>query len=189
MRQVISRTALLIAGTLLALALAGCVESSGPILAENAPVFGPRLKLQFYALRNGYAGDPQQANYTWNGNLYAHAGGGMREVSGFSIHPFEAGDYIIQTVSSKRIRISEFALLHRLAEGVWQVVPIDEADADQATRAAYCSKAGSAPCNIATREQLFAFARATAARRHDNGGLVIRLPDGSRQQPSRQPRR
>jgi hypothetical protein len=165
---------------LCAFPLSGCIDSTGPVLPDPQPVFGPRLKLQLYGLREGYANDPQRANFNWNGALYAHAGGGLREVSAFSVHPFEAGDYIIQEVPAKRVRITEYALLHKLAEGVYQVIAIDEADADEPTRAAYCGKGDKAdpsPCRIATRDQLFAFARATAARRKTDGGLVIRLPD------------
>jgi hypothetical protein len=171
-----------------AMLLFGCIDSSGPILSDSQPVFGPRLKLQLYGLRKGYARDPEQASFTWNGALYAHAGGGMRDVSAFSVHPFEAGDYIIQSVPARRARISEFVILHKLAEGVFQVVAIDEADADEPTRAAYCGKGGKtdpSPCRIETRDQLFAFARATAARRKDDGGLAIRLPDGP-ERPQRQ---
>ncbi|MSO67828.1 MAG: hypothetical protein EXQ82_08470 [Pseudolabrys sp.] len=65
-------------------------------------MFGPRLKLQFFTLRKGFAHDSAQANFKWNGSLYAHAGGGMKEVSAFSVHPFEAGDTIIQVVPAKR---------------------------------------------------------------------------------------
>ena len=81
------------------------------------------------------------------------------------------------------MRITEYALLHKLAEGVYQVIAIDEADADEPTRAAYCGKGDKtdpSPCRIATRDQLFAFARATAARRKTDGGLVIRLPDNEK---------
>jgi hypothetical protein len=171
--------------------LSGCIDSSGPILSESQAVFGPRLKLQFLTLRKGFAHDPTQANFNWNGPLYAHAGGGMKDVSAFSVHPFEAGDYIIQEVPAKRVRITEYALLHKLAEGVYQVVAIDEADADEPTRAAYCGKGDKtdpSSCRIETRDQLFAFARATAARQHDDGGLVIRLPDGP-QTPERPAKR
>jgi hypothetical protein len=167
---------------LCAFSLSGCIDSSSPILSDSQAVFGPRLKLQLYSLRKGYADDPIQVNFNWNGALYTQAGGSLREVSAFSIHPFEAGDYIIQEVPAKRARITEFALLHKLAEGVYQVVAIDEADADEPTRAAYCGKGDNADpssCRIETRDQLLAFARATAARRKDDGGLVIRLPDGS----------
>ena len=189
MRQLLFRMAAIAFG---ALALAGCVESENPILTDAQPAFGPRLRLQFYSLRKGYAHEPQQANYAWNGGLYAHAGGGMRDVSAFSVHAFENGDYIIQTVPARRMQMTEFALLHKLAEGVYQVIAISEDDADEATRVAYCKKIEKASCRIQTRDQLLAFARATAARNKDDGGLVIRLPDGSRrEQPTRQrpPRR
>ena len=125
---------------LYAVLLAGCIDSSGPILSDSQAVFGPRLKLQFYGLRKGFAHDPAQANFTWNGALYAHAGGDMRDVGAFSVHPFEAGDYIIQSVPAKRARITEFAILRKFADGVYQVVAIDEADADEPTRTAYCGK-------------------------------------------------
>jgi len=167
---------------LIALSLAGCIDSSHPIMPDAQPEFGPRLNLQLFGLRKGYAREPQQVSFTWNGALYAHAGGGLREVSAFSLHPFEGGDYIVQIVSAKRARISEYALLHRLVDGVYQVVAIDETDADEPTRTAYCGKGDRtdpSPCRIETREQLFAFARATAARQKDDGGLVVRLPDGA----------
>jgi hypothetical protein len=167
---------------LCALSLAGCIDSVGPILPDSQPEFGPRLKLQFYSLRNGFAREPEQASFTWNGALYAHAGGGMKDFSAFSVHPFEADDYIIQEVPAKRPRITEYALLHKIAEGAYQVVAIDEDDADEPTRAAFCGKGDKtdpSPCRIETREQLFAFARATAARQKADGGLVLRLPDGS----------
>ena len=60
-----------------------------------------------------------QVNFTWNGALYAHAGGGLKDVSAFSVHPFEAGDYILQAVPARRARMSEYALLHKLADGVY----------------------------------------------------------------------
>ena len=47
------------------------------------------------------------------------------------------------------------------------VIAIDEDDADEPTRAAHCKHPGGAACRIETREQLFAFARATAAQ-HKN---------------------
>jgi hypothetical protein len=178
--------------TLCALALSGCIDSEGPILPDAKPVFGEKLKLQFFTLRKGFAQEPEQATFVWNGALYAHVSGGMKDVSGFSLHPFEAGDYILQEAPVRHPRITEYALVHRIADAVYQVIAIDEADADEATRTAHCgkgSKADPSPCRIATRDQLFDFARATAARRKDDGGLVIRLPDGSDRPARRKPRR
>ena len=165
---------------LCALSLSGCINSSDPILADAQAVFGPRLRLQLFTLREGYAREPERVNYKWNGALYAYAGGGMRDVKGFSVHPFEAGDYIIQETPVRRGGSIEYAILHKLAEGLYQVIAIDEADADKPTRVAHCSKGtgtASSPCLVKTKDQLFAFARATAARKRSDGGLVIRLPD------------
>jgi hypothetical protein len=160
------------------LALAGCIDSSGPILSDSQEAFGSRLRVQLYTLKNGRAQNPEQAIFMWRGGLYAHAAGGMREVSAFSVNPFENGDFIIQEVPANRPRTTEYALLHKIADGVFQVLPIDEDDADEQTRAAYCGQGGPknpSSCRITTQEQLFAFARATAARGKQDGGLAIVL--------------
>jgi hypothetical protein len=178
-----------IVAALFALSLSGCIDSSGSILSDSQPLFGQRLRLQLYGLRKGYAHDPDQARFKWNGALYAQTGGGMNDVVGFSIHPFEAGDYIIQSMPKRQPRNIEYSLMHKLADGVYQVIAIDEDDADASTRAANCKHPGGAACRIETREQLYAFGRATAARRKDDGGLAIRLPDEPEPPAKRRPQR
>jgi hypothetical protein len=160
-----------------ALSLAGCIDSSGPILTDTQPVLGPRLNLQLYSLREGHAHDPERASFTWDGKLYVRSGGGMKDVSSFTVHPFEAGDTIIQSSQLRHPQIAEYALMRKLAEGVYQVIAIDEDDTDAATRAAECKHPDGAACRIETREQLFTFARATAAKRKTDGGLAIQLDD------------
>jgi hypothetical protein len=174
MRGTLTRALLLTA----ALLLAGCVQSEGPILSDSAQPFGTTLKLQLYGLSKGFARDPQSVSFKWNGHYYTRASGGLRDVSGFTVHPFEGNDFLIQTVPAKPRSLTEFAIAHSLAEGVWQVVPIDEADADAPTRDAYC-KSSKGACVIETRQQLLAFARATAAQQKTEGGLAIRLPDAA----------
>ena len=159
------------------LALTGCIDSSGPVLTDAQPILGPRLNLQLYSLREGHAHDPERASFAWNGKLYVRSGGGMKDVSSFTVHPFEAGDSIIQSSQLRHPQIAEYALMRKLAEGVYQVIAIDEDDADEPTRAAQCKHPGGAACRIETREQLFTFARATAAKRKTDGGLAIRLDD------------
>jgi hypothetical protein len=165
------------------LPLSACIDSTGPILTDAQPVLGPRLNLQLYTLSKGFADEPEKVSYTWNGKVYAHAGGGMKDTSAISLHPFEVGDYIIQAVPARANRTIEYALLHRLASGTYLVIAIDEADADDATRSANCAHPGGTACRITTREQLFAFARATAAHHKDEGGLVLRLPDAPAKRP------
>jgi hypothetical protein len=181
MRRIHAHAILLTASLL----LAGCVQSDGPILSDSTQPFGKTLRLQLYGLSKGYARDPEMVSFRWNGHHYARSGGGLRDVGGFTIHPFEGDDFIIQTVPAKPRSPTEFAIGHRLAEGVWQVIPVDEADADAPTRDAYC-KSSKGTCVIETRQQLLAFARATIAQRRDDGGLAIRLPDAAeRNKPSR----
>ena len=169
---------------LCALSLAGCIDSAGQILPDSQPVLGPRLNLQLYSLRDGHASDPERARFTWNGKRYVNAGRGMSDVSGFTVHPFEAGNFIVQSSPVKHPDIAEYALMRQLADGVYQVDAIDEDDADAATRSAQCKHPGGVGCRIETREQLFTFARATAAKKKTNGGLAIRLDDAP---PKRRP--
>lgn len=164
-------------GALAALSLSACVDSAAPILSDAQPLLGERLALQVFSLRKGVAHDPEQTRYVWNGKYYAHAGGGMADVAGFSLHAFEGADSIVQTVPGPRDHGVEYALLRKLTDGVYLVVPIDEDDADAATRDKYCGHADKTSCRIADREQLFTFARATAAQPKDKGALVIRLAD------------
>jgi hypothetical protein len=159
------------------LALSGCIDSSGPILTGGEPVLGQRLNLELYALRDGHAHDPERARFSWNGELYLQSGHGMNDVKGFTVHPFEGGDFIIQSSPTRHPQITEYALMRKLAEGVYQVIAIDEDDADAAARAADCKHPGGAACRIETREQLVTFARATAAKKKTDGGLAIRLED------------
>ena len=174
MKAFLARAAL---AALCGLTLSGCIDSSGPILADAQPVLASKLNLQLYSLRDGHAFDPERARFTWNGKLYVRSGDGMKDVASFSVHPFEAGDFIIQSSQARHPDIAEYALMRRLAEGVYQVVAIDEDDADEPTRAAQCKHPGGAACRIETCEQLFTFARATAAKKKTNGGLAIRLDD------------
>jgi hypothetical protein len=155
----------------------GCIDSSGPILADAQPVLGPRLNLQLYSLRDGHAHDPECARFTWNGKLYVQSGHGMNDVKGFTVHPFEGGDYIIQSLPARHPQLAEYALMHQLAEGVYQVAAIDEDDADASIRTANCKHPGGTACRIETRAQVFTFARATAAKKKTGGGLAIRLDD------------
>jgi hypothetical protein len=173
-KSLLVRAALIALG---ALALSGCIDSSGPILTDAQPVLGPRLNLQLYALRAGYAHDPEHARFVWNGKLYAQSSHGINDVKGFTVHPFEGGDFIIQSLPARHPQLAEYAVMHPLADGVYQVIAIDEDDADASTRAAQCKHPGGTACRIETREQLFMFARATAARKKTGGGLAVRLED------------
>jgi hypothetical protein len=170
-----------------ALLLSGCIDSASPILPDSQPVFGERARFQLYGLRKGIAVEPEQVTFAWNGGLYKRIRGGLRDVSTFSVHPFEGDVFVIQSTSTKHPQMTEYAVMRKLTEGVYLVTVIDEADADEPTRAAHCGKGekNDRSCRVTTREQLFAFARATAARQKNNGGLAIRLRDDEQKPPRR----
>jgi hypothetical protein len=165
-----------------ALSLSNCVDSEGQILSDAQPIFGDRLRLQFYTLHQGIADQPEEASFKWDGQRYIHVAGGMNDVTAFTAHRLEARTYIIQSAAAKRPNIVEYAVAHKLVEGVYQVTAIDQDHADGSTRARYCKKVEDSPCRITTRRQLFAFARATDARQKNEGGLVLRLADEARPQ-------
>lgn len=169
-----------------ALSLSGCIDSATPILSDSQPIFGERARFQLYGLRKGFAVELEQVTFAWNGALYQRIRGGLRDVNTFSVHPFEGGVFVIQSASTKRPEMTEYAVMRKLTDGVYQVTVIDEDDADEPTRSARCGKGekNDRSCRIATREQLFAFARATAARQKNDGGLAIRLRDDE-QRPTR----
>ncbi len=120
--------------------------------------------------------------FFWDGARYVRKSGGLKDVHAFSVHPFEAGDYIVQSAPTNKPNMTEYAVMHRLTDGVYQLVVVDENDADEPTRAAHCGKGekNDRSCRIKTRDQLITFARATAARKRDDGGLAIRLSDDER---------
>ncbi len=155
--------------------LAGCISSSEPMLTGAQPLLGQRLHLQLYSLRGGTAGEPEQATFVWNGKRYAYNEGNGKNLDDFTLHPFEGGGFIAQSVPQHGKTKVEYALVRTLVDGVYHVVAIDEEDADQGTRNEYCAKTGDASCRIGSPQALLAFARATAARNKTDGGLAIRL--------------
>ena len=166
-----------VAGAILcALALSGCVDSSGPLLSDAPPVLGEQLRLQFYSLRT--ADEPEQATYKWDRGAYRRTGGGMTDIGSFSVHPLARHTFVVQSTAAKRPGMFEYAIARKLADGVYQVIAIDEADAGRVTRARFCKRSSDSSCRIEKRNQLYAFARATAERRRGQGGLVLRLADG-----------
>ena len=162
---------------LAALALAGCIDSAEPILTDAKPVFGQTFRAQLYSLNNGHAEEPALERFNWDGKRYVSTSA-KPAIEPFAAYPYGAGDFIVQSVSSPPK--AEYALLHKLADGVFLGRVIDEQDADEATRK-LCTQTDKYTCRIKTRDQLLAFAKATAAKQHQSGGLVIMLAEPAAQ--------
>src|SRR5262245_16829079 len=154
----------------LALALTGCISATGPILGDAKAILGDRIQVHAFASPKDGKRDYSTGIFEWSGSRYVRRSGDFTD---FTIHPYEGRDLIIQSQTSRGSTTIEFALARRIAEGVYLLIPIQEEDADEPTRARFCTKTQGASCRISTPEQLFVFARATAARDEDNGGVAV----------------
>lgn len=166
------------AAAAIAASLAACVYSTAPILSDGQPQFGKEARFQFYGLGADGARDAQQARYRWDGGRYVYVDGDYKDTAAFTIHPLAGRDFIVQSIDAKPERRVDHALARRLAEGVYLLIAIDQNDADAATRKKYCVKGTG--CRVETREAAMAFAKATAAKPHEQGGLALLLAEEKR---------
>jgi hypothetical protein len=173
------RTAALCVSGLLATALSGCIRSNAPILTDAKPILGEQGQIHSYVLHDGGAHDPVVLNFRWNGSRYLLRGR-SEGIHDFTAYPYEGRDLIVQSTSVRLPHRTEYGLARRLAEGVYLMMAIDETDADEATREKFCTKTRDTACGVTTPEQLFVFARATAAKLPDRAGLAVIVPTRAR---------
>lgn len=155
-----------------AIALTGCISSTGPVLSDAKPVLGERGLIHAYTLSQGAAHDPEVVPFQWSGSRYLVRGKSIG-YSEFTAHPYEGRDWIVQGTTQRAPHRIEYGLARRLAEGVYQLVAINEDDAGAPAREKFCTKTQDASCRIATPEQLFVFARASADKPMEGGGLAV----------------
>jgi hypothetical protein len=163
-----------VAALLVLLGLTGCVDSAAPLLDGAQQVFGPTVRIHGYSLTGGRASGPEVANFRWDGAQYRVVGRPTFDVASFTAVPLGGNDLIVQSRSSRpQVKGIEYALARKLAEGVYLLAAVDEADADEATRAKFCVKSPASSCRLESSEALLAFARATAARPDQKGSLAV----------------
>jgi hypothetical protein len=155
-----------------AIALTGCISSTGPVLSDAKPVLGERGLIHAYTLSQGTAHDPEVVSFQWSGSRYLVRGKSIG-YSEFTAHPYEGRDWIVQGTTQRAPHRIEYGLARKLADGVYQLVAIDENDAQAPAREKFCTKTQDASCRIATPEQLFVFARASADKPMEGGGLAV----------------
>jgi hypothetical protein len=161
-----------------ALALSGCISSTAPVLSDPKPVLGERGLIHVFSLSQGAAHDPGVLSFQWSGSRYLVRGKSIG-FSDFTAYPYEGRDWIVQGTTQRAPRRIEYGLARRLADGTYLLVAINEDDADAAAREKFCTKTQDASCRIASPEQLFVFARATADKPVEGGGLAVVLPSGN----------
>jgi hypothetical protein len=160
---------------LAALALSGCITSTAPVLSDANPVLGERGLIHVFTLSHGGASDPSMVSFQWSGSRYLLRGKQIG-FSEFTAYPYEGRDWIVQGTTQRAPQRIEYGLARKLAEGVYLLVPINEDDAEEPAREKFCTKTQDASCRIATPEQLFVFARASADKPVEGGGLAVVIP-------------
>ena len=157
--------------------LAGCVQSAAPILADAKPLLGENVRFHHYDLRDGFAHDPDSSEFHWDGARYVGTVGQSKDAMAFTVFALDDRDFVIQNAPTKKDVPIDYAIARKLADGVYLTFLIEEKDTDEATRAKFCVEHTDATCTVVEREGLIAFARASAAKLRDTGGLAIRLAD------------
>jgi hypothetical protein len=155
--------------------LGGCIDSAMPVLTDAQPLLGERPHLRFFSLHDGAAYEPTAATFRYRNGRYVPTRATADNIGEFSLHGFEGSDLIVQNTRSGRP--TEYAIARKVADGAYLVIAIDEDDADEATREAFCGKSTGASCRIQTPEAVRAFARATAAKPHARGGLAVLMAE------------
>jgi hypothetical protein len=157
------------------LALAGCISATAPILTDAQAILGDQIEVHLFSGPKGARSPHTVVTYQWNGSRYLPRDP-SQDFGEFTIHPYEGRDLIVQISAARVPRLTEFALARRLAERVYLLSAISEEDADEAARERFCTKTQDAACRISTPEQLFVFARATAAKDEESGGIAVIVP-------------
>jgi len=155
--------------------LGGCITSSAPILGDARAILGDRIQIHAFTPTKDGGREHSAVVFEWSGSRYLPLSS-VAEVADFTVHPYEGRDLIIQSRGRRGARPIQYALGRRIAEGVYLIIPINAEDADEPTRERFCTKTQDAACRITTPEQLFVFARATAARDEESGGIAVVLP-------------
>jgi hypothetical protein len=161
------------------LVLSGCISSTGPVLGDANALLGERGQIHIFNTRETGPRAHSVVSFRWNGSRYILSGRSIG-VSDFTVHPYEGRDLIVQSRATRAPHPTEYALARKLADGVYVVKPISEDDADETARQRFCNKAPDASCRISTPEQLFVFARATAEKELEGGGIAVVMPSKPR---------
>src|SRR5262249_11324946 len=153
--------------------------SPSPLLSDANAILGEQGEIHFFSAPGPEPREHSVMMFEWSGSRYVFSGR-SGSISDFTAHPFEGRDLIVQSTAARAPRLTEYVTARRLADGVYMVLPISEDDVDDATRERFCTKTQDASCRITTPEQLFVFAKATAAKDDESGGIAVIMPANRR---------
>lgn len=147
------------------IALSGCVESQTPLISDARPLLGLQFEVHLYEnFVDNKANDFHTSVYHWKDGEYVRGSGLARDAKRFVAQPLAANDFLIQSTDDDA-KVFYYWIGRKLAPGVYMIFPLDEKDADDATRHAMCgADKPEGICWVRTHDQLVTLAQATAAR-------------------------
>jgi len=172
-RKILMTVAAAITATL---ALSGCVESQMPLMTDAKPLLGQQFEVHLYEnFVDGRANDFHTSVYQWRDGQYVRGSGMARDAKRFVAQSLAANDFLIQS-SDEDAKVFYYWIGRKLATGVYLIFPLNEIDADEATRSAACGTNQPAGiCRVRSFDQLVALARATAAKPMREAALGVVL--------------
>ena len=141
----------------------------------TAAAVGQQFEVHLYEnFVDGKAGDFHTAAYQWKEDNYVRGSGLARDAKRFVAQALAVNDFLLQSTDSNNL--FNYWIGRKLSVGVYLIIPLDEADADDATCTGVCGKdQPEGICQVETYEQLLKMARATAAKPVRNAALGVVL--------------
>lgn len=176
-RRVLKSSLLAMAG-FAAVVSAGCVQSEKQLITDAKPLMGESFEAHFFEnFVDGKASVAHTAYYRWVDNHYVIIRGSTDHVSSFSSISIDNDSYVVEG-SIKANTEFNYWVARKVVDGVFLIVPVDEADSDDATRIAACTgKKVAGFCFVEKQQELVKLAKATASKALVNptlGVLVLR---------------
>jgi hypothetical protein len=136
-----------------------------PLITDARPLLGQHFEVHLYeTFVDGKASDFHSSTYYWKEGQYVRGSGLARDAKRFVAQPLAANDFLLQS-SDDNAKLFNYWIGRKLAVGVYLIFPLDETDANDATRKAACGKdLPEGICRVENYEQLVTMARATAAK-------------------------
>jgi hypothetical protein len=172
------RSLLALTAVVLAVFTAGCVQSKKTLISDAKPLMGASFEAHFFEnFIEGKASVTHTAFYRWKDDRYVIVRGSDDRVAHFKGFALGGDDFVVEG-AVKNASVLNYWVARKVVDGVFLIVPVNEADSDAATRTAACTGKGTdGNCFVEKRDELVELAKATAAKALRNptlGVLVLR---------------
>jgi hypothetical protein len=166
----------------MALILAGCVQSEQPLLSDAKPLMGESFEAHFFEnFVDGKASVVHTAYYRWTDRRYMLVRGSNERVTSFTGVALDDENFVVEGAVKENTAFN-YWVARKMVDGVFLIVPVNETDSDDATRAAACTgKQAEGYCFVEKREELVKLAKATASKtlRDPTLGVIVLRREGT----------